>query len=385
MKTDFWHILDTGSIWLKEFASEFGKLVPAENWQPEIRALGYWESWEKCDQVIDPSLMVRKFPLQRGYARFPISSLLPYQQSLTGRLKRQSQNLATTGLICTAPFYAPVAELWPGPVVYYLTDLTKKYAGMNEGQIISLDKRMCRVAVAVCPNSTRIADYLAEEAGCLRNKITVIPNATRQQNILNHPTFTAGELPADLAHLKRPIVGVIGNLAGNMDWQLILEAIQSTPEVSWAFVGPTDMKISETSQHEARERVLSSKAAVCFTGSRPYGELYRYARCFDVAFLPYLRKEPTFSGSATRFYEHLAACRPIVATRGFHELLSKEPLLKLVDTSRDVAATLADLRSNNFADGMEQARWQASRQATWRVRATDLIQASENLADQKVA
>ena len=35
--------------------------------------------------------------------------------------------------------------------------------------------------------------------------------------------------------------------------------------------------------------------------------LAAYARAFDVAVLPYRRVEPTYSGSSTRFYEHLAA------------------------------------------------------------------------------
>ncbi len=74
------------------------------------------------------------------------------------RLVKHPEN---STLICTSPFYAPVAELWPGCVVYYLTDLTKKYAGMNEAQIVRLDRRMCRVSAnRVFPNSHRIADYL---------------------------------------------------------------------------------------------------------------------------------------------------------------------------------------------------------------------------------
>ena len=88
--------------------------------------------------------------------------------------------------------------------------------------------------------------------------------------------------------------------------------------------------------------------------------------------LPYRKKEPTYSGSSTRFYEHLAACRPMVATRGFAELLEKPPLLELVNTAGEMQLALEQLRSVNFRDGLETARWEASRQGTWEARVRTL-------------
>ena len=92
--------------------------------------------------------------------------------------------------------------------------------------------------------------------------------------------------------------------------------------------------------------------------------------------MPYRKQEPTYSGSATRFYEHLAACRPILSTRGFHELLTKEPLLRLIDRGAEIAAAVDELRSRGFCDGAEELRWRASREGTWRVRARDLLSAA---------
>ena len=376
MRHTSWHILDTGSTWLKEFAFALGQEVQTCNWSPQMRTLGYWESWQKIEEYPDPKITIIQFPLQRGYARFGIADLMPFQNAVVKRLKAQSVNASESPLICTTPFYAPVAERWPGPVVYYQTDLTKKYAGMNEHQVIALDRRMCRVAAVVCPNSTRIASYLIEEAHCDPKKVTVIPNATRERNVLDHVSTEPGPAPADLADLKRPIIGVIGNLAANMDWLLISDAIRQTKDTSWAFVGPTDMPITDTEQQQARIFVENLGGRVWFLGRKNYGELIHYARAFDVAFLPYLKKEPTYSGSATRFYEHLAACRPILASRGFHELLTKEPLLKLIDDGTDVASAIEDLRSVGFRDGLEESRWRASKEGTWRVRACDLISAT---------
>jgi glycosyltransferase involved in cell wall biosynthesis len=88
--------------------------------------------------------------------------------------------------------------------------------------------------------------------------------------------------------------------------------------------------------------------------------------------LPYRKIEPTYSGSSTRFYEHLAACRPILATRGFEELLHKEPLLRLADSDDQMTAALEELREMNFRDGYEELRRRASQNETWESRAQQM-------------
>ena len=369
MAEDVWQILDVGSIWMREFASAMAKTRPIVAWWPEMRPLGAFETWERRETVADLALEVRRFPLQRGYARTPIQQLLPFQKGLLRRLRSACKDESRSPLICSTPFYAPVAEQWRGPVVYYVTDLTAGYEGLEEQQVINLDKRMCRGAAAVCPNSRRLAEYLGQQTGCSPDKIVVVPNATRESNIASAPLLSPESLPAEIAHLPRPIAGVIGNLSANMDWELLEPSIAATPWLTWVFVGPTNMPIRDPRQSAARDRVMQQAH---FTGSKPYGELQSYARCFDVAVLPYRKKEPTYSGSSTRFYEHLAACRPMVATRGFAELLEKPPLLELVDTPAEMEQALQQLRSVNFADGQETARWEASRQGTWENRVRTL-------------
>jgi glycosyltransferase involved in cell wall biosynthesis len=246
---------------------------------------------------------------------------------------------------------------------------------MDPAQVVKLDARMCRVAQAVCPNSQRIADYLCREAACDAERVTVIPNATRASNVAAAPLLRPSEPPADLRDLPRPILGVIGNFASNMDWNLLASAVETCRDVSWAFVGPLDMPMPDSAALQLRRKLTGIGGRVRFLGPRPYGQLANYARCFDAALIPYAKSEPTISGSATRFYEHLAACRPILANRAHGELLTKEPLLKLVDDGDALAAEIERLRANDFSDGLEELRWSASRNGTWQVRARDLVQA----------
>ena len=367
-----WQILDVGSVWMKEFASALSSLVPAISWEPEMTKFGALERWTRVEQIADPPLTVHRFPLQRGYARSPLRWLLPYERKLLPLLKSHCIDAAETALIVTTPYYAPLAERWPGKLVYYATDLTYAYHGVNPQLVNRLDRRLCNAAHAVCPNSKRIAEYFVAKCGCDPARITVVPNATREGNVASAPLLAPQPLPPDAVHLSRPIAGVIGNLSGNMDWLLLAEAIRLTPSIAWLFVGPTLMPIQDPKQSAARAWVQQHAH---FVGSKPYAQLQAYARSFDVAILPYMKKEPTYSGSSTRFYEHLAACRPMIATRGFAELLEKPPLVTLVDTASQLQSAIHDLEQKGFNDGYETGRWQASKAGTWQARAQTVIDA----------
>ncbi len=374
-----WQILDVGSIWMREFGAALSNQCSTVAWAPVMSRVGVLRRRERVIEVREPALVIREFPLQRGYAREGLGRFLRFEDKVLRRLERASGGEPERSpLICSTPFYAPVAERWVGPVVYYSTDLTAKYEGIDGRQVRDLDQRMCSVAAAVCPNSKRIAEYFVREAACDPAKITVVPNATRQGNISDVPLVEPGVLPDDMRDLPRPIAGVIGDLSGNMDWSLIAAAMEGTPWLNWVFVGPTSRTIADREQSSGRERVMRGRAR--FVGPKPYGELQSYARSFDVAVLPYRKKEPTYSGSSTRFYEHLAACRPMVATRGFAELMEKVPLLTLVDTGEEMGAALRELKAIGFRDGLETARWEASGVGTWEERARALREALDQIS-----
>lgn len=364
-----WHVLDTNGIGVKEFASALSLLVPTLGWSPQISSTGVLQNWEREAALTDPALRVKYFPLQRGYHCGTVEWLTRTSARDMGRLCRSCTDVRSSTLVCTSPFYASIAEQWPGPAVYYATDLTVEYDGVNAAKVRDLEERMCRAVSLACPNSERIARYLRDKAGCASEKITIIPNATRSSNIFREPPAGPAPLPLDISDLPRPIAGVIGNLAANVDWELLRDAIDATVAFTWVFVGPVDMRISDRRQWRIRRELLQRGGRVRFIGSKPYSALRDYARAFDVAVLPYRKQEPTYSGSATRFYEHLAACRPMIATCGVAELLDKEPLLQLAPTSKEMIRHLEGLREAGFRDGNELLRWKASFTETWDARA----------------
>ena len=377
-----WQYMDALSVWGKEFLSALGRTAPAIGWIPELKYTGAFQRWQREVVLNDPPLRAHVFPVQRGYRRGPIGRL-------AGTFARQQQLLTTASrgyetavLVVTSPYYAPLANRWNGPVVYYVTDLLVHYGGFNQSQILRLDRELSTRATMVCPNSERIASYFQNEAFCPANRIAIIPNATRRQNLLPEVPNDPGPLPDDIVDVRRPVAGVIGNLAANLDWPLLGKVVEATPFLRWVFVGPATDDAGGRESNEARARLMQMGGRVRFTGAKPYGALCCYARAFDVAVMPYRKSEPTYSGSSTRFYEHLAACRPILATRGFAELLEKEPLLRLAADAEEMTAHLEELQRAGFQDGYERLRWRTSLGETWEARASAVREGLERCCAQ---
>jgi glycosyltransferase involved in cell wall biosynthesis len=360
------HFLDATSVPGAAFANALGCLLPTTAWLPRLRmvaGVGACQSHPSQEGTV----LTRSFALQRGYNYAFLDRALGISRDLEVKLLNECCSPSKCLLICTSPHWAPIAERWPGPVAYYSLDFTYAYAGARPSQILSLDKRLCRASTLVFPVSQCIGDYLTQRAGCDPGRVVVLPNATLSDNIQSEAAPPMSR-PPEIRQLSGPIAGVIGNMADNLDWILLRQVFDRVPAMHWVFVGPATSKIADAGQREARKAVMRHPQAH-FLGARPYRQLQSYARAFDVAVLPYRRREPTYSGSATRFYEHLAAGRPMIATRNVHELLAKEPYLRLVDNVEEMAGELNQLRQLGFRDGLETDRIKASRSETWDARA----------------
>ena len=362
---DLWHILQMSDVLDLEFATGLAEGGPVLLWEPQRSFLPRWPGLAAgAGATSHPNLRTARFPVLRGVARLPFRLTERMGPALLKRLLAHTPGPTSSVLVCTTPYFAAVAEAWPGPVVYWLTDLIAAYEGIDPEAHRRLDQRLCARAELVCPNSERIAAYLREKADCADEKIVVVPNANRARNTLPAPLLSPAERAPGMPAGEEPVAGVIGALGGNMDWLYLQQLQRLTPWLRWVFVGPADLRVEEPAQRRAR-RAVQGHPSSTFLGSRPYGELYRYARAFTVAVLPYRQREPTFSGSSTRFYEHLAACHPMLATPGVAELLEKVPLLRLAASPEEAARVLEDWRRAGFDDGQREARWQASLLGTW--------------------
>ena len=375
-------ILDRRSPWLLEFAAALGDRADVVGYSGTSDLVGILRHKTSTEILGSPALKLVSFSAQRGMFSLPSWALLSEHRRIAKLILKASVSPESTPLICCYPQYFPIADMWPGPVVYYATDLFSEYSGANFNNIRSAETKLCKRASIICPNSQRVADNLILNCGCDPARILILQNAVRHQNLLAEAPQMPHKLPIDMAQIPRPIAGVIGNMADNVDWVFTERLVQGTPWLSWVFLGPTSASVAESAQRKARESLMKCTQSAHFLGSRPYRDLVHYARAFDLALLPYRNHEPTYSASPTRFFEHLAACRPIIATRGVEQLLHKEPLLRLVGSPEEAIYVCENLKANDFQDGFEALRWRVSQSETWHDRATALIERlGETLGD----
>ena len=113
--------------------------------------------------------------------------------------------------------------------------------------------------------------------------------------------------PADVAGLRRPVLGYFGALQ-KLDLDLCLAIARKRPEWSFVFVGPV------TGPQGADVAALSAASNIRVLGPRPYEEIPAYLGAVDVAIMPFAMTPLTMAMSPIKVYEALAAGKPVVST-----------------------------------------------------------------------
>lgn len=158
----------------------------------------------------------------------------------------------------------------------------------------------------------RRADVVVASADRLHAAIRVArPDAVLAPNGVMPEDFSeraGAPLPADLARLRapgRPVVGYYGALARWLDYELLNRVAALGPELDFVIIGP---------DHDGSAARLVRRPNVHVLGEKPYAELARYARRFDVAIIPFEVSDITRSTSPVKLFEYMAAGAPVVAT-----------------------------------------------------------------------
>jgi glycosyltransferase involved in cell wall biosynthesis len=198
------------------------------------------------------------------------------------------------------------------------------------------------------------AEALRRAKAHLHPRVCAVPNGADVAHFAT--TQDASTPPAEeLASLRRPVIGYIGTVFEWIDQEMVAAAARARPHWTFVFVGPVATEVR-------RLRALSN---VRLLGSRPYADLPRFLKAFDVATVPFVVHPVTLRASPIKFYEYLAAGVPVVATRlpefeplGGWATLVTSPGEFVTGIERAMQDESAELRHRR----MEQARrhsWEA--------------------------
>ena len=193
------------------------------------------------------------------------------------------------------PFWTPLAsaasERWGWRLVYDCMDEHAGFATTGPAMLAQEAELIANADLVVTSSRS-----LHEKAAPARRRL-LLPNAA------DFPHFHAAlRAPAKLR--ERPVIGYYGAIAEWFDTELVADAARRRPDWRFVLVGST---------FGARLGELARLRNVELVGERPYHDLPERLADFDVAIIPFRRSELTLATNPVKFYEYLAAGKPVVA------------------------------------------------------------------------
>ncbi len=191
-------------------------------------------------------------------------------------------------------------ELLPGcsKYIFYIRDfLTIQPYFKRHGR--RLEKEIIKKADLVVANSAYLAKYASQwnpktfdiEQGC----------------DLNSYANTDFPVPADLAAIKRPIIGYSGAVTDmRLDMTVIEHIASSFPDYSIVFVGPVDKAFKKSR--------LKNYKNIYFTGIKRPDEIPAYISHFTICMNPQALNPLTIGNYPRKIDEYLAMGKPVIAT-----------------------------------------------------------------------
>src|SRR6201996_6581108 len=116
-----------------------------------------------------------------------------------------------------------------------------------------------------------------------------------------HFSDLKGKPAVELDGIPHPILGYFGAMDYVMDTDLMAEVSRLRPDWHWVMLGLKSNLVQVTAPN------------IHFLGSKPYADLPKFVKCFDVCVLPWKRDNAfTSYGSAIKVREYLATGKPVV-------------------------------------------------------------------------
>jgi glycosyltransferase involved in cell wall biosynthesis len=170
---------------------------------------------------------------------------------------------------------------------------------------------------------------------------------------------------AELHGIPHPVLGYFGSMDYVMDTELMTEVARLRPAWHWVLIGLKSNLVRITAPN------------IHFLGSKPYRDLPRYIRQFDVCVLPW-RETNTFTsyGSAIKVREYLATGKPVVMAP-LYEYLQTPGLRFYRGTQEFIAQVEAALLEDSPVPGTQ--RQAVVKGGTWDERARQLAALIQSL------
>lgn len=168
-----------------------------------------------------------------------------------------------------------------------------------------------------------------------------------------------GNIPTDIAEIKKPIVGYFGVIDERIDLQLLKETATLRPDISFVMIGPL-AKIEDEDLPKAMN--------IHYLGMKKYNELPLYLKAFDIAMMPFALNDATKFISPTKTLEYMAAGKPIVSTKIKDVERDYKNCVQLVDSAAQFSDAITEiltigndlLLQCQYTDILNKTSWDAT-------------------------
>lgn len=202
-----------------------------------------------------------------------------------------------------------------------------------------------------------VSDHLFKKKGNYKNCYCV-PNATD----INHFTTYRKAIPCDIETIKRPIIGFIGAIKNNIDFELIEKLVQKKSNWSFIFVGGI-----YSIEDKIKCKKIMTKRNIHFIGPRRYEILPDYINSFDICWIPFL----TDNRDPLKFYDYIACEKPVVSTK-ILQLEKFKPFVKMAENVEQMEFFIT-YELENDEPNLRRARREIAIKNSWKKRAEDII------------
>lgn len=244
-------------------------------------------------------------------------------------------------------------------LVYQRTDRFEAFGGVDEDEILALDRRLKQRADLSLFCSREL--YAGESIHCRRAAL-VDHGVDFDRFAQAGRAADAGRAgpPADVAALPRPRVGFIGGIDRHtFDPALFLDVARRLPNVHFVLVGACSLPAG-----------WCRLANVSLLGQKPYEQVADYMAACDVLVMPWNNSEWIRACNPVKLKEYLAVGRPVVSTP-FAELEHYRGLVSVAPTAAAFARAIREALADPGDSGPRRER---VRDETWRAKAERVLE-----------
>jgi glycosyltransferase involved in cell wall biosynthesis len=176
----------------------------------------------------------------------------------------------------------------------------------------------------------------------------------------------AAELPADLASIPRPRVGLVAWMDNSIEYNWLLTLAQGCPRINVILVGSVlrGRQFGVNAEDAERIWLLKQNSNVFWLGHKPPTELGRYVSMLDVGVIPYKDTPANRMRDPLKLYLYLAAGLPVVSSP-LTSLEESPPGVYIVNDSAQFVSAIEKALLESTNEGAAAERVQVARSADW--------------------